>query len=82
MTLIVEAIDVNDNPPIFTDDNFRFQLMAADSLTGTTVGRVTAYDADMAAGNRAIRYDIGAGNDNGEFHIDSTSGIQTISCTE
>ncbi|KAJ7405115.1 Protocadherin Fat 3 [Willisornis vidua] len=71
--IIVE--DINDNPPVFTEQSYTATLSEA-SVIGTSVVQVSATDADSGT-NRGISYHLV--EDNSEhhdyFHIDSSTGL-------
>ncbi|KAF7258865.1 hypothetical protein EG68_03929 [Paragonimus skrjabini miyazakii] len=54
--LIVKIIDVNDNPPRFTNQHYSFQTSEGNTA-GQVIGSVTAYDADFGL-NAQITYII------------------------
>ncbi|KAM7396369.1 hypothetical protein PAMP_019414 [Pampus punctatissimus] len=56
--LLITVIDQNDNRPIFKETRYAGEVLEG-SPTGTTVMRMTAFDADdPATDNAALRYDI------------------------
>uniref|UniRef100_A0A8D0HJY6 FAT atypical cadherin 1 n=1 Tax=Sphenodon punctatus TaxID=8508 RepID=A0A8D0HJY6_SPHPU len=71
--IIVE--DINDNPPLFTDQFYAATLSEA-SVIGTSVVHVSATDADSGT-NRGITYYLIENNSNSHdyFHIDSGTGL-------
>ena len=65
--------DVNDNPPIFSDASYAFQLVESAGV-GTTIGLVSASDADsLVAGNGVVTYSIAKGNDGSEKSDDDNN---------
>ncbi|XP_062837544.1 protocadherin Fat 1 isoform X2 [Anolis carolinensis] len=71
--------DINDNPPLFTEQFYTATLSEA-AVIGTSVVRVWATDADSGT-NRGISYHLVENNSNSHeyFHIDSSTGIILIS---
>ncbi|XP_067454602.1 protocadherin alpha-7-like [Thunnus thynnus] len=57
MTIIVDVSDVNDNPPVFTQDSYTVQLKENSPL-GTTVIQVNATDLDEGS-NGEVVYSFG-----------------------
>lgn len=56
--LVITVIDQNDNRPIFRESRYTGEVLEG-SPTGTTVMRMTAFDADdPATDNAALRYNI------------------------
>lgn len=69
----IVIIDVNDNPPIFSQTSYASSIME-NSASGTSVVRIQASDPDQGLNGR-IQYTFEGGNDgNGAFSIASTSG--------
>ncbi|XP_078579310.1 cadherin-23-like isoform X3 [Branchiostoma floridae x Branchiostoma japonicum] len=72
-TLLVEILDVNDNPPVFSQDVYRVKVME-DIQPGAPVGQVEATDADKLPQNKKVLYHILSGNVDNTFRIDTESG--------
>ncbi|CAH2300904.1 protocadherin Fat 4 [Pelobates cultripes] len=66
--------DVNDNPPIFTEDEY-FPTVLENAPSGTTVLRLNATDADSPP-NAVIAYSIQS-SDSDLFVIDPNTGVIT-----
>lgn len=64
--------DVNDNPPVFTMEDYRCEVF--ENLPVGWVCDVVATDADSHA-NGQVQYSILSGNINGAFSIDETHGV-------
>ena len=77
VNLTIWLLDINDEPPVFTTDNYTF-FVNESSLSGQEVGVVTATDADLN-GNLTTRYRIASGSD-GKFYVDILSGIDAFVC--
>ncbi|XP_059170799.1 protocadherin Fat 1-like isoform X3 [Physella acuta] len=80
LSIIVD--DVNDNPPVFTQDTFKglvqkTYLLSVVQQSGVEVATVSAVDADLPENGPPFYYEIVEGNDNGEFHIDNKGVITT-----
>ncbi|XP_066489067.1 protocadherin Fat 1 isoform X4 [Tiliqua scincoides] len=67
--------DINDNPPLFTEQFYAVTLSEA-SVIGTSVVHVSATDADSGV-NRGISYHLveNSSEDLDYFHIDSSTGL-------
>ncbi|XP_043912461.1 cadherin-related family member 1 isoform X4 [Protopterus annectens] len=70
-TVTINVIDVQDTPPVFVDLPY-YGYVYEDTLPGTEVFTVVAYDGDRGNPN-SIQYAIVNGSD-GSFTINSTSG--------
>ncbi|KZC14888.1 Cadherin-86C [Dufourea novaeangliae] len=71
--LIVNLLDVNDNPPIFEKDIYDFMLNG-DLTNFTSPAVIKALDADTEPPNNIIRYEIIHGNYENKFYLNDTSG--------
>ncbi|XP_061781512.1 protocadherin Fat 3a isoform X6 [Nerophis lumbriciformis] len=69
----VEVTDVNDNPPIFTLQQYTASVYE-DTATKAPLTRIQAIDPDEAGPGRAVVYSL-ADSAEGSFSIDKTSGI-------
>ncbi|XP_030001941.1 protocadherin alpha-7-like [Sphaeramia orbicularis] len=79
MTIIVEVSDVNDNPPVFTQDNYNVEL-EENSPLGTIVIRVNATDMDEGT-NGEVVYSFGNDVDEqvrARFGLDPVTGEITV----
>ena len=77
ITVTVTLTDVNDNPPVFTQNTYS-QAIAEDHAGTTSVLTVAANDADSTT-NADITYAIISGDGVGKFTIDGASGeIATV----
>lgn len=77
MTIIVDVSDVNDNPPVFTQESYTVQLRE-NSPIGTTVIQVQATDLDEGL-NGEVTYSLGKDVDarsHKRFHLDPLSGVK------
>ncbi|WP_066067107.1 cadherin domain-containing protein [Neobacillus soli] len=70
-TVTINLTNLNDNPPVGKDAAFTIDEEAAN---GTALGTVTARDAD----GDAVKYTILAGNDEGIFTMNETTGEITV----
>lgn len=68
--VLLEVLDSNDNDPVFSSDSYQFQI-EENLRRGTSVGRVTAVDADLGQ-NAAVRYSLIPGNSS--FIINQITG--------
>ena len=71
-TVIIEVLDINDNPPIFVSSSGVYHVPESASI-GTTVTCVTARDADSSS-NGVVVYAVAAQLLAGPFEINSSSG--------
>ncbi|XP_061923837.1 protocadherin Fat 3a isoform X4 [Entelurus aequoreus] len=69
----VEVTDVNDNPPIFTLQQYTASVYE-DTATKAPLTRIQAIDPDEAGPGRTVVYSL-ADSAEGSFSIDKTSGI-------
>ena len=74
-TATVTVTDTNDNPPVFSQNTYKFNV-SEDVPTGTSVGRVTASDADTGL-NAVLTYLIGSflQGDSTHFKVDPSTGV-------
>ncbi|XP_027133906.1 protocadherin alpha-7 isoform X16 [Larimichthys crocea] len=82
MTIIVDVSDVNDNPPVFTQDSYTVQLKENSPL-GTTVIQVIATDLDDGS-NGEVVYSYGNDVDaqaTTRFDLNSETGVITVAGT-
>ena len=71
----VIVLDENDNPPIFYPNQY-IEAITENEPAETFVVKVTATDADVERNGR-ISYSITSGNREGNFQVETTSGIIT-----
>nr|XP_031834415.1 uncharacterized protein LOC116427790 [Nomia melanderi] len=71
--LIVNLLDVNDNPPIFEKDVYEFMLNS-DLTNFTSPAFLKAIDNDAEPPNNIVRYEIIHGNYENKFYLNETSG--------
>ncbi|XP_073342594.1 protocadherin alpha-7-like [Pagrus major] len=79
MTIIVNVSDVNDNPPVFTQESYTVQLKENSPL-GTTVVQVNATDLDEGSNGEVI-YSFGNDVDaqaSARFNLNSVTGVITV----
>ena len=76
VTLEIEVIDVNDNPPLFSEIEY-LMAIPEDLSIGSSVLRVQTSDADSEE-NAMVTYQILAGNQQNIFSIDSLTGLITL----
>ena len=71
-SLTVTVIDVNDNEPVFSQDQYQFRIL--ENLAAHSVGFILAQDRDSGS-NAAIQYSLAdTGNDSSLFTINPDSG--------
>ncbi|XP_069388113.1 protocadherin alpha-7-like isoform X18 [Paralichthys olivaceus] len=79
MTIIVDVSDVNDNPPVFTQDSYHVNLKENSPL-GTTVIHVNATDMDEGS-NGEVEYSFGNDVDarvRARFDLNPVTGVITV----
>ena len=71
-SLTIHINNLNDNPPKFERDQYRFQIPENVPI-GTLIGQVQAIDLDL---NSSIHYELNITDDDDEdrFHLDSFTG--------
>jgi hypothetical protein len=70
-------MDLNDNPPIFAETEYRVEL-PENMTAGTRVVQVQATDIDSGSGGR-VRYTQILGYLNTSLNLDAASGIISVS---
>ncbi|XP_029021001.1 protocadherin alpha-7-like isoform X16 [Betta splendens] len=79
MTIVVDVSDVNDNPPVFTQESYNVELKE-NSPIGTTVIQVNATDRDDGE-NGEVVYSFGNDVDAGmraRFDLNPVTGVITV----
>ncbi|XP_074530032.1 protocadherin alpha-7-like isoform X18 [Halichoeres trimaculatus] len=79
MTITVDVLDVNDNPPLFTQESYTVHLRENSPL-GTTVIQVNATDLDEGS-NGEVVYSFGNDVDaraRSRFDLNPTTGVITV----
>ncbi|KAL0964189.1 hypothetical protein UPYG_G00320520 [Umbra pygmaea] len=74
-TVFVEVLDVNDNKPIFLQNNYETSVLE-NVPVDTRIIQVQATDADQGENGRVL-YRIMSGNSEGQFSINQLSGLVT-----
>lgn len=74
--LVINVSDLNDNPPIFSQDSY-FVSIPENETIGLSVLQVVAADMDSGT-NAVVTYQILAGNQEGTFAIDNNTGVITL----
>uniref|UniRef100_A0AAY5EQW3 Cadherin domain-containing protein n=1 Tax=Electrophorus electricus TaxID=8005 RepID=A0AAY5EQW3_ELEEL len=72
--IYLNVSDVNDNPPVFTQEEYRCEV--SENIPASWVCDVLATDADSALYGQ-VQYIIWSGNIDGTFRIDKTHGTLT-----
>ncbi|MDC1116174.1 cadherin domain-containing protein, partial [Alphaproteobacteria bacterium] len=70
----ITVTDVNDNAPVFTEASYAVSV-AENIAAGIMIATVAATDADTVG---TLQYRITAGDDDGLFAIDATTGVITL----
>ena len=76
--VIVDILDVNDSPPVFTGPLPYSATLLLPTYEGVTVAALRATDPDTDI-NSTLTYSITAGNKEGAFGIDRLTGLVTVS---
>lgn len=71
--LTIQLVDVNDNSPKFSTSQYNFTVRE-NSAIGTSIGRVSASDADGTTTNNRITYYL-LDQSNDVFNIDRNTGV-------
>ncbi|XP_076844234.1 protocadherin Fat 4 isoform X2 [Brachyhypopomus gauderio] len=79
MEVTMVVLDMNDNTPSFSQNIYDVEIQE-DTLSGADVLQVFASDADEGT-NGQIRFSITSGNENGDFRIDSVTGVISVAKT-
>ncbi|XP_076815367.1 protocadherin Fat 1-like isoform X2 [Clavelina lepadiformis] len=77
--LRLQVLDVNDNPPVFRDTQYK-ATVREDVRPGHSVVTVEAKSLDTGA-NAKLRYSITYGNEHGKFLINENTGEVKLSTT-
>lgn len=70
--LLIEVSDVNDNPPVFFQNNYKVDV-EEDTPTGVEILRVKAVSRDFGR-NAEVRYKLSEETSRETFSVDETSG--------
>ena len=70
-TLVISLINVNDNPPVFTESTYNFSVV--EEAAGAIVGTIAATDADGSDLN-SLRYDFVLASTGLTFNLNSGTG--------
>ena len=76
--LVIQVLDINDEPPKFSQTQYFFSNLSEDSLVGILVGTVEASDRDL--GNGSL-FSFALADPHYQFEIDSASGEVTLNET-
>ena len=75
-TLEVVVADVNDNPPLFSEDEY-FAAVPENLSIGASILQIQASDDDSGI-NAIVTYEVLAGNQQNIFRMNSQSGLITL----
>ncbi|WAR22320.1 FAT4-like protein [Mya arenaria] len=75
--LTIHILDVNDNSPEFSEGSYSMEIEENHDI-GTEVLTVTAEDKDVTTQFKTVTYTIAAGDDQGVFAIDASTGEITL----
>ncbi len=71
VSVVIDVLDLNDNPPVFVQPEYTGSVLRLLSARKFVI-QIRATDADIVGED--LTYSISAGNDDGLFSINSTSG--------
>ncbi|XP_021704618.1 fat-like cadherin-related tumor suppressor homolog isoform X2 [Aedes aegypti] len=74
----IEISDANDNPPLFTSNNYT-AVVQEDKQIGFTLLKFEVTDADAAPNAAPYTFDVRSGNDGGAFRIEQDGILRTAS---
>lgn len=74
--LCFQVTDTNDNPPVFTEPTYSFDV-SENSSRGSRVGRVEAHDEDQGV-NGMVTYTVISDWANDVFSLNPQSGVFTL----
>ncbi|EYC18505.1 hypothetical protein Y032_0027g1553 [Ancylostoma ceylanicum] len=78
VSITVHVGDVNDWIPNFENSNYNF-IVQEDTMPGTIIGQVTAFDQDKQDPNNRIRYRlVSAGGLEQHFSVNAETGLITL----
>ncbi|XP_072278190.1 cadherin-16 [Pyxicephalus adspersus] len=77
-TVTIEVKDVNNNPPVFVQNQFAPFIIAEDSAPGALVVTLTAADDDVQMVNKAAEFSVLSGNEDETFGIKSNENGVSI----
>ena len=69
-TVSITLLDVNDNPPVFSPQVYQLKI-AENTISGTSVGKVSATDRDKDP----VTYEIADGDGRNFFSINASTGV-------
>jgi len=73
-TLTVDILDVNDHPPVFTDDSGTVIVVLENTPSSTVISRANATDADIGS-NAELQFSFVDHPANLPFNIDPSTGV-------
>jgi len=79
-SVVVEVLDLNDNPPVFLGQPYSFSVLEG-SASGTVLGTLSASDIDSPRNGNISGFAISSGDPGNQFQIGSTSGVLQVSET-
>ncbi|XP_040899734.1 cadherin-17 [Toxotes jaculatrix] len=70
--VVIKVIDVNNETPLFEENDYGSHTLAEDTSVGHTVATIRATDADDPdSGSSLINFHISAGNEDGVFAVET-----------
>ncbi|KAM7536230.1 hypothetical protein Aperf_G00000082111 [Anoplocephala perfoliata] len=81
--MVINLVDVDDNPPFFELAEYQTELILETVQIGTAVLEVTPGDRDTDPANRVYQYEL-SGTDASKFHVEATatSGARIITAAQ
>ncbi|GAB6033159.1 hypothetical protein CHUAL_012768 [Chamberlinius hualienensis] len=77
----IEVADTNDNPPIFSSNNYT-AIVREDRDLGFTILKLTVTDADLPHNGQPFTYEIRRGNEGNEFRMVQDDTLVTVKVIE
>uniref|UniRef100_A0A8C8VET2 Cadherin domain-containing protein n=1 Tax=Pelusios castaneus TaxID=367368 RepID=A0A8C8VET2_9SAUR len=68
-TVLINVVDVNDSPPVFSQTKFGPFSVPEDTEVGTLITTITATDEDEEMKFKLINFSVESGNEDGTFKI-------------
>ncbi|CAN2389225.1 calcium-dependent cell-cell adhesion via plasma membrane cell adhesion molecules [Pristimantis euphronides] len=80
-TVIIHVLDVNNNPPVFVNNQFPPFVVPEDTEIGSVITTLTITDQDEDVENKLTDFSILSGNENQTFGLSAGQELNTVSIT-
>ncbi|XP_068121017.1 cadherin-16-like, partial [Hyperolius riggenbachi] len=77
-TVIIDVLDINDNPPVFIQNQFPPFVIREDTMPDTIIVTLTVVDEDVEMENRATEFSVLSGNEDETFGIKPNEEQNTV----